>query len=210
MVRIPPNGKPERLKGFDNVPGRGKWFGNGPPLGVRSLTATADGAALLAAVHVGGIPRSSDRGDTWTSTVPVMFDVHEVAAHPSMPNIVAAAAAVIYTSESESLAALETLVHIGTGSRIRFSVIRLDFDKAMVETLALSALSPNWKSEPPGPATKQLGDAWVTGARSAILAVPSVIIPSGLNYVLNPAHPDFSKIVFGKPKPFTFDPRLLA
>ena len=117
--------------------------------------------------------------------------------------------AVIYTSESESLAALETLVHIGTGSRIRFSIVRLNFDKAMVETLALSALPPNWKSEPPGPATKQLGDAWVKAARSAILAVPSVIIPSGLNYVLNPKHPDFSKIAFGKPKPFAFDPRLL-
>ena len=118
--------------------------------------------------------------------------------------------AVIYTSESESLAALETLVHIGTGSRIRFSIIRLDFNKAMVEPLPLSALPPSWKAEPPGPATKQLGDAWAKGARSAILAVPSVIITSGLNYVLNPAHPDFSKIVFGKPKPFTFDPRLVA
>jgi RES domain-containing protein len=118
--------------------------------------------------------------------------------------------AVIYTSESESLAALETLVHIGTASRIRFSTIRLEFDKTMVENLPPSALPPNWKSEPPGPATKQLGDAWVKGARSAILAVPSVIIPSGLNYVLNPKHPDFSKIVFSKPKPFAFDPRLLA
>jgi RES domain-containing protein len=117
--------------------------------------------------------------------------------------------AVVYASESESLAALETLVHIGTGSRIRFSIIRLDFAKAMVETLPLSALPPNWKSEPPGPATKQLGDAWAKGARSAILAVPSVIIPSGFDYVLNPKHPDFSKIVFGKPTAFTFDPRLL-
>lgn len=117
--------------------------------------------------------------------------------------------AVIYTSESESLAALETLVHIGTGSRIRFCVIRLDFDRALVEILPLSTLPSNWKSEPPGPATKHLGDAWVKSARSAILAVPSIIIPSGLNYVLNPAHPDFSKIAFGKPKAFTFDPRLL-
>lgn len=118
--------------------------------------------------------------------------------------------AVVYASESESLAALETLVHIGSGSRIRFSIIRLDFDRALVETLPLSTLPPNWKSEPPGPATKQLADAWVKAARSAILAVPSVIIPSGVNYILNPSHPDFSQIVSGKPKPFTFDPRLLA
>jgi hypothetical protein len=93
MLRISANGKVERLEGFDKVPGRSEWFAGGPPLGVRSLTATLDGAALLAAVHVGGIPRSSDGGETWTPTIPVMFDVHEVCAHPQLPNLVAAAAA---------------------------------------------------------------------------------------------------------------------
>jgi hypothetical protein len=94
MVRIPPSGRPERLSGFDIVPGRNEWAAGGPPLGVRSLTATADGSVILAAVHVGGIPRSLDRGETWTPTIPVNFDVHEVRAHPLMSNVVAAAAAV--------------------------------------------------------------------------------------------------------------------
>ena len=94
MVRITPTGEGERLKGFDQVLGRSDWFAGGPPLGVRALTGTADGAALLAAVHVGGIPRSSDRGETWTPTIPIAFDVHEVRAHPSRPNLVAAATAV--------------------------------------------------------------------------------------------------------------------
>jgi photosystem II stability/assembly factor-like uncharacterized protein len=94
MLHIPMTGEAERLKGFDNVPGRGEWFAGGPPLGVRALTATADASAILAAVHVGGIPRSSDRGETWTPTFPIKFDVHEVRAHPSVSAIVAAAAAV--------------------------------------------------------------------------------------------------------------------
>jgi hypothetical protein len=94
MVRIPPGGEAERLKGFDNVPGRSEWRAGGPPLGVRALTATADGTAILAAVHVGGIPRSTDGGDTWTPTIPIMFDVHEVCSLPASPDIVAAAAAV--------------------------------------------------------------------------------------------------------------------
>ena len=47
MVRIPPNGEAERLTGFDICPGRDEWFAGGPPLGVRSLTATRDGAAVL-------------------------------------------------------------------------------------------------------------------------------------------------------------------
>lgn len=94
MVRVPAGGSAERLTGFDNVPERSEWFAGGPPLGVRALTATPGGTTILAAVHVGGIPRSSDRGETWTPTVPIMFDVHEVRAHPFLSNIVAAAAAV--------------------------------------------------------------------------------------------------------------------
>jgi hypothetical protein len=94
MLRITANGEAERLQGFDAVPGRSEWFAVGPPLGVRALTATADSAAILAAVHVGGVPRSSDQGATWIPTMPVKFDVHEVRAHPSLSHVVAAAAAV--------------------------------------------------------------------------------------------------------------------
>ena len=94
MVRLHSDGEEERLLGFDTVPGREEWFSHGPPLGVRALTATADGAAVLAAVHVGGIPRSSDGGQTWIPTLPIAFDVHEVCAHRTMPALAAAATAV--------------------------------------------------------------------------------------------------------------------
>lgn len=94
MVRITPTGEAERLKGFDQVRGRSEWFAGGPPLGVRALTGTAAGTTVLAAVHVGGIPRSTDGGETWTPTMPIAFDVHEVRAHPSSSALVAAATAV--------------------------------------------------------------------------------------------------------------------
>src|SRR5207253_56865 len=94
LLRIQPGGEVEHLSSFDDVPGRHEWFAGGPPLGVRSLTATADSSAILAGVHVGGIPRSTDGGETWTPTVPVIYDVHEVRAHQSLPDVIAAAAAV--------------------------------------------------------------------------------------------------------------------
>jgi RES domain-containing protein len=55
-----------------------------------------------------------------------------------------------------------------------------------------------------------VGDIWVRGARSAVLALPSAIIADELNYLLNPAHPDFKKISIGKRVPFAFDRRLLS
>lgn len=93
IIRIHQNGDEERLTGFDSIEGRDEWFQQGPPIHVRSLTKTADGRSMFAAVHVGGIPRSDDGGITWVPTIPVMDDVHEVRAHPSNANIVAAATA---------------------------------------------------------------------------------------------------------------------
>jgi hypothetical protein len=89
------------LPAFDSVKGRETWTAGqalvngqlvGPPLGVRSISAAPDGT-LLANVHVGGIPRSTDGGISWHPTIEVEHDVHEVLAHPSRPGVVIAAAA---------------------------------------------------------------------------------------------------------------------
>jgi hypothetical protein len=73
VLRVSAAGEIERLRGFERVAGRDKWCAGsalidgkrvGPPLGVRSITATSDGAVLLANVHVGGVPRSADGGET--------------------------------------------------------------------------------------------------------------------------------------------------
>jgi hypothetical protein len=94
IVRVMPDGRTERLQSFDRMDGRKEWFAGGPPLGIRSMAATSDGAVLLAGVHVGGIPISEDQGKSWKPTMPVKFDVHEVRSHPSRKNLVAAVAAV--------------------------------------------------------------------------------------------------------------------
>ena len=102
VFRLTPSQELVPLDGFEHVEGRETWTAGrmlvngqlmGPPLGVRSISATPDGV-LLANVHVGGIPRSSDAGATWRPTIAVDTDVHEVRAHPSRSNIVAAASAV--------------------------------------------------------------------------------------------------------------------
>ncbi len=56
------------------------------------MAATCDGAVLLANVHVGGIPRSTDAGSTWQPTIDIESDVHQVCTHPTRPEIVIAAA----------------------------------------------------------------------------------------------------------------------
>jgi photosystem II stability/assembly factor-like uncharacterized protein len=96
-------GELAQLPGFDVIAGRASWYAGsavidgkvvGPPLGIRSITATADSSVLLANVHVGGIARSTDGGRTWHPTIDIDSDVHEVRAHPEHPGVVAAAAAI--------------------------------------------------------------------------------------------------------------------
>ena len=86
----------------------------------------------------------------------------------------------------------------------------IEFDAALVEKIALAAMPGFWRDEPSPPYTKEIGDRWVQEARSAVLELPSVIVPSESNYLLNPAHADFGKLVTSPPEPFAFDPRLNA
>ncbi len=102
MMRLV-DGRLEVVNSFEHVRGRESWYAGtaivdgkvvGPPLGVRSMSAAGDGSALFANVHVGGIPRSTDRGVSWHPTIDIETDVHEVACSNVHPNVVAAASAV--------------------------------------------------------------------------------------------------------------------
>lgn len=92
LLRIA-DGAVERVSGFDVVDGRVDWHAvpSGVPY-VRSMTVTADERVVLANVHVGGIPRSTDGGVTWIPTIDPEVDVHEVRAHSTESAIVVAAA----------------------------------------------------------------------------------------------------------------------
>lgn len=90
-----------------------------------------------------------------------------------------------------------------------FYVYAVSFDEALLEDLPIASLPAGWNSEPPTAASQSLGDAWVLAASSAVLAVPSVIVPEERNYVLNPGHMRFSEVQIGAPVVCTIDPRLL-
>lgn len=120
------------LPGFDAAPGRDEWHAIGGPLAVRSMTATADGAVILANVHVGGILRSTDGGRSWQPTIAVDDDVHQVLAYPDDPRRVVAAAAVglcrstdggtTWTSTTEGLHATYARAVTFTGADVLVSV----------------------------------------------------------------------------------------
>lgn len=117
---------------------------------------------------------------------------------------------VIYTAESRSLACLENIVHRNSnGLSNEFRVLIIDIpDSLKISVINRTDLPEGWQSYERIPYTQSLGDQWIKELNSAILKVPSVIIPGECNYLLNPAHKDYPKIKYVRSESFEFDSRI--
>jgi RES domain-containing protein len=109
-----------------------------------------------------------------------------------------------------SLAALELFVNvdidIAPGELV---AIQADIpDTLTIETVRIESLPNDWRRYPGPEALEDIGTAWALKAATAILAVPSAVIPAERNYLVNPGHRDFKRIRLRKPEAFRFDPRM--
>lgn len=117
---------------------------------------------------------------------------------------------VVYTSGSLSLATLEVVVHTSFYRALEnYVCIPIDFNINLSQSIATEDLPDNWTADPIPQSVKELGDRWIQNQESVILKVPSAIIPVEYNYLINPSHPDFEKVVIHSPQISVFDPRLL-
>jgi len=117
--------------------------------------------------------------------------------------------AVVYVADSLALAALEQFVHLGKAhATLAFVAFRVQIPNKVIEQLKSQNIPANWRQEPPPKDTMDIGTTWAANASSAVLKVPSVLVPVEHNYVLNPNHADFDQIDIADPEPFSFDPRM--
>ncbi len=117
---------------------------------------------------------------------------------------------VLYTAGTRALACLENVVHRnsrGLNQLFRTMVIEVP-ETLFIEKIGEIDLPGSWHDFNNYHLTQQLGDAWLDGMRSAILAVPSAIIPAEQNFLFNVQHPDFKKIALLRTEAFVFDPRI--
>ena len=107
---------------------------------------------------------------------------------------------VVYCAEHPALAALEVRVHLD----LPLELVPNDYVLVCVTLPDRSAATVD--SLPDDPAVS--GDLWLTGAATAVLRVPSVLVPHAWNLLLNPAHPVANEAAIASVEPFRFDPRL--
>lgn len=120
--------------------------------------------------------------------------------------------AVVYAASTLALAELEMLVHVERADAPADLVaIELEIpDDVDVEDLGVSSLPADWRSYPPRDALARIGTDWARSLRTAVLRVPSAVVPQEHNYLVNPAHGDAVRIEVIGSAPVVFDARLFA
>ncbi len=116
----------------------------------------------------------------------------------------------IYTAGSLALAALEIVVHLPETAILYSHYVRIpvQFDSGQVTELALTSLPEDWNGHPPSESTQEIGTSWAIEKKSLVLKVPSSVIPEEYNFLINPLHPDASRLKIGNAEPFKFDFRI--
>jgi len=118
---------------------------------------------------------------------------------------------VVYAAQSQSLAALELLVHLENSDLLHeYVVIEARFDASLITRIAKSDLPKDWRAGPPPASARAIGDAWIAEEPSPVLELPSAVVPAENIFLLNPEHPTFAKIEIGSPLDFEFDARLIS
>jgi RES domain-containing protein len=115
----------------------------------------------------------------------------------------------VYCSDSLALAALEGLVHVEDWSLLadaHFVAIEVEVPDELLHIP--SRLPANWNRVPISAASREFGDRFLAGRAAPAMRIPTAVVESGFNLVLNPLHPDFHRIRPGRPRPFRFDRRL--
>jgi RES domain-containing protein len=115
-----------------------------------------------------------------------------------------------YTSEHQSLAMLEYFVHVDQDNVpddlvLASAEVPDDLARERIEARDLPA---NWRDPAAPPELTKFGDEFVRRAEKSLLLAPSALVPQEYNCLLNPAHPDYKRIVRRDLEPLSYDVRM--
>ena len=118
----------------------------------------------------------------------------------------------VYAAGSIALACLETVVHLNAVTLpMNRYLVRIDVPDGLWDQrrVATGRKAPiGWDAVPEGKASLDFGDTWLKLGRTALLEVPSVLVPEEGNILINPRHPDARRIKARKVRRWQYDHRL--
>ncbi len=115
---------------------------------------------------------------------------------------------VLYTGGSKEIALLETIVHTPPMLVPDLDILTFEIPDDSITEIKIENLPKNWIDYPAPSILAKIGEDWVIKGETIALKVPSCIIHSACNYILNCRHPDYNKVKLVEHKDFHFDSRL--
>jgi RES domain-containing protein len=119
---------------------------------------------------------------------------------------------VVYLADHPASALVEVMVHLELDAEdlpSHYQLLGVEVpDDAAIKALGDNELAAGWRQQLS--LTRARGDDWLRTGATALLRVPSAIVPQAANYLLNPAHPDAARIGIASALRAAFDPRLMA
>jgi RES domain-containing protein len=117
--------------------------------------------------------------------------------------------AIVYLAASPAGALVEVLVHLELDPQrlpASYGMLKAEApDEAQPRRITAASLPNNWRDDLM--LTRRKGDEWLIADESALLEVPSAILPETFNLLLNPRHPDAERITILWHQPFPYDRR---
>ena len=105
---------------------------------------------------------------------------------------------VVYSAPAIAIAVLETAAHVDDfGLPLNRCLVEIDVPDAVWaqrEEIDVAKLPSTWAAIPAGRASVKVGSDWLLSLRTPILMVPSVIVPEEWASLINPRHPEASRI----------------
>ena len=117
---------------------------------------------------------------------------------------------IVYLAEHPAVALIENLANLRGDPKFfqqHFQLLKV----SSADTMIVQELSPMPHEAVPSngvAATQAIGDDWLASGSSPLLRVPSIPSPESWNYLLNPLHPEASKLRVEWARRITYDQRL--
>lgn len=115
---------------------------------------------------------------------------------------------VLYTGESKEIALLETIVHTPPMIAPDLDILTLEIPDDSITEIKIKDLPRNWVDYPAPSILAKIAEDWIIKGETIALKVPSSVIHSSNNYILNCRHPDYNKVRLIEHTDFHFDSRL--
>jgi len=114
---------------------------------------------------------------------------------------------IVYLADSPASALLESCVHTSANDiPPEFTLLKIEGPDLRISSITFADLPKNWHVYQNS--TRDLGTAWLHARESAVLRIPSALVPETWNFLFNPAHPDAARFRIAGAYPYPFDERL--